>query len=148
MTTENENGELRQLLEIKRAYRRNLTSLEKEVKAKYERELAEGKKHVKEVYLESVVDVVFADPGPAEVTVEAKEATVTVIPQVEVKTEVVPKPAPAPATNCPECGNTVDANDKFCSQCACPLTDVVEKEANMGDWPVVSASRKLKPRRR
>jgi hypothetical protein len=34
MTTENGNGEFKQLLEIKRAYRRNLTVLERDLKAK------------------------------------------------------------------------------------------------------------------
>ena len=42
MTAENGNGELRQLLELKRAYRRDLTSLEKELRVKFERELVGG----------------------------------------------------------------------------------------------------------
>ena len=44
MTAENGNGELRQLLGIKRAYRKDLASLEEQLKAQFERELAESKK--------------------------------------------------------------------------------------------------------
>jgi len=147
MTTENENGELRQLLEIKRGYRRDLQEREAQLKAQYESDLLAARSDLKEKYLDNVVDAVFAEP--AQVAVEAKHATISIAPQVEVKTEVAPKPAPPPVTSCPECGNTVDANDKFCSQCAYPLVEPAEeKEGEMGEWPVVSAGRKFKPRHR
>jgi hypothetical protein len=126
---EHENGELRQLLEIKRAYRTDLTSLEEELKAKFERELADGKKRLKEEYLEKVVDTVFAEP--AEVAVEVKDATVKIVPEVEIKTEVTPAPSP-PVTSCPECGTTVDVRDKFCPQCAFPLRDESETVGTAG----------------
>jgi hypothetical protein len=143
MTAENGNGELRQLLDIKRAYRQGLTTLEGQLKADYERDLADGKKKLKEKYLENVVDVVFTEPAPpATVEVEAKEATIALRPEVKLDVKVS-----APGV-CPECEAKVDASDKFCSQCAFPLTEPVEKGADMSEWPVASAGRKLKPRRR
>ena len=60
------NGELRKQLEIKRAYRWDLASLEEDLRAKYERELADSKKRLKEQYLENVVDTVFAEPAPVK----------------------------------------------------------------------------------
>jgi hypothetical protein len=110
LTTENENGELRQLLEIKRTYRRNLTAFEEEVKAKFEREMADGKKRLQEQYLENIVDVVFAEPAP------------TAPAEGPAPTEPAPSAAPAevkPA--CPECGSSISPADKFCPQCAFPL---------------------------
>jgi hypothetical protein len=132
LTIENENGELRQLAAIKRAYRKALTSLEEELKTKFERELADGKKKAKEEYLESVVDVIFAEPAAAQVEVPAP-----VVSQVEVKTEVASKPAaPLPVIDCPGCGARVDATANFCAQCAFPLK---ETEKNV----VAASSRKL-----
>jgi len=143
MTAENGNGELRQLLDIKRAYRKGLTSLEEKLKAQFERDLADGKKRLKGQYLENVVDTVFTEPAPpATVEVEAKEATIALRPEVKLDVKVS-----TPGV-CPECQAKVDTSDKFCSQCAFPLTEPVEKEADMGDFPVVSAGRKLRPRRR
>ena len=144
MSAENGNGELRQLLDIKRAYRKGLMSLEEKLKAQFERDLADGKKRLKEQYLENVVDTVFAEP--AQVAVEVKDATVNIVPEVEIKTEVTPAPPP-PVTSCPECGTTVDVRDKFCSQCAYPLTEPREKEVDMREWPVATASsRKFRAR--
>ena len=119
MATENGNGELRQLLDIKRAYRRDLAAFEKELKAKFERELADGKKCLKERYLENVVDTVFAEPAPA--------------PPIE-QPAPVPEPASPPAPvevkpACPECGSPISATDKFCPQCACPLKEDVRDES-------------------
>lgn len=127
MTAENGNGELRQLLEIKHAYRQGLTSLEEQLKADYERDLADGKKKLKEKYLENVVDVVFAESSPA--------------PKAEVAEPSAPAEPESP--KCPECGSPVDPMDKFCAECAFPLTEEVKNDA-----PVPSASRKLRPRRR
>jgi hypothetical protein len=138
MTADNENGngELKQLLEIKRAYRKDLTSLEEDVRAKLERELADGKKRLKEQYLEKIVDAVFAEPAPSRPVAAAP---------VEVKTE--PEPAPRGtvviAHECPECGAPVNPGDTFCSRCAYPL-----KEDAKNETPVVSASRQLRTRRR
>ena len=141
MTIENENGELRQLLEIKHAYRQGLATLEGQLKADYERDLADGKKRLKEQYLENVVDTVFAEPAPpGTVEVEAKEATIALRPEVKLDVKVN-----APGI-CPECSAKVDTNDKFCSQCAFPLTEPLEKEADMSDFPVVSAGRRLRTR--
>ncbi len=126
MTAENGNGELRQLLEIKRAYRKGLTSLEEELKVQFERDLADGKKRLKEKYLESVVDAVFAESAPP-------------------KTEAIePSAPPEPESpKCPECESPVDPMDKFCAECAFPLTEEVKNDA-----PVPSASRQLRKRRR
>jgi len=132
MTAENGNGELKQLLEIKRSYRKGLTSFEEELKAKFERDLADGKKRLKEQYLEGVVDVVFAEPAASQ----AMEPALTVTPQVEVKTEVTSKPESSlPVIDCPGCGTRVDANANFCSRCAYPLKE--------GERSVAPASRKL-----
>jgi hypothetical protein len=122
LTTENENGELRQLLEIKRAYRKDLASFEEELKARYERELADGKKGLKERYLENLVDVVFAEQVPA--------------PSVEQQAPVA-EPAPPPVLAevkpaCPECGSSISPTDKFCSQCAFPLRDESETVGTAG----------------
>jgi len=138
MTAENGNGELRQLLEIKRAYRRGLASLEEELKAKFERELADGKKRLREEYLENVVDAVFAEPAPVQ----------------DVKPEPKPEPAVAPEVEakqpdvCPECEAPVNPTDKFCGQCAYPLKELPSKEAGMSEYPVVTAGRKLRAQRR
>jgi hypothetical protein len=128
MTAENGNGELRQLLEIKRAYRKGLTSLEEELKVQFERDLADGKKRLKEKYLENVVDTIFAESAPPA-----------------PKPEVVEQSAPAEpeSPRCPECGSPVDPMDKFCSECAYPLIEEVKNDAQ-----VPSASRQLRKRRR
>jgi len=130
MTAEigNGNGELRQLLEIKRVYSQGLTSLEGQLKADYERDLADGKKKLKEKYLEQVVDAVFAESAP-------------VAPKVEVAEPSAPAEPESP--KCPECGSPVDPMDKFCAECAFPLTEEVKNDA-----PVPSASRQLRKRRR
>jgi hypothetical protein len=134
LTIENENGELRQLAAIKRAYRKALTSLEEELKTKFERELADRKKKAKEEYLESVVDVIFAEPAAAEAS------TVTGVPQVEVKTEVTSKPAPPlPVIDCPGCGARVAASAAFCSQCGFFLKEDEKSVA-------AASSRKLRTR--
>lgn len=128
MTAENGNGELRQLLEIKRAYRKGLTSLEEELKVQFERDLADGKKRLKEKYLENVVDAVFAESAP-------------VAPKAEVVEPSAPSEPESP--KCPECGSPVDPMDKFCAECAFPLTEEVKNDAT-----VPSASRQLRKRRR
>jgi hypothetical protein len=119
MTAENGNGELKQLLEIKRAYRKDLVSFEEDVRAKLERELADGKKRLKEQYLEKIVDTVFAEPPPS--------GPLAPVP-VEVKTEPEhpPKGTIVLAQECPECGAPVHPEDKFCSRCAAPLTSLRE----------------------
>jgi hypothetical protein len=131
---ENGNGELRQLLEIKRSYRKGLTSFEEMLKVQYERDLTDGKKRLKEKYLENVVDVVFAESAPAK-------------PKPEV---APPEAAPEPESpKCPDCGTPVAEGDKFCSDCACPLIEEPEKKGvDMSEWPVASAGRRLKSRRR
>ena len=128
MTAENGNGELRQLLGIKRAYRQGLTSLEGQLRADYERDLADGKKKLKEKYLEQVVDAIFAESAPAAPKVEVAEPSA---------------PAEPESPKCPECGSPVDPMDKFCAECAFPLTEEVKNDA-----PVPSASRQLRKRRR
>ena len=118
----NGNGELRKLLEIKRAYRKDLTSLEEELSVKFERELADGKKRLKGQYLENVVDTVFAESAKPVVAVPSAPA----------------EPTP-PA--CPECGGTVGPSDKFCANCAYPLQEDVKDNV-----PVVSTGRRLRTR--
>jgi len=129
MTAENENGELRQLLGIKRAYRKDLASTEEQLKAQFERELAESRKRLKEKYLENVVDTVFAEPAPAP-------------PKPEVAMPSAPAEPEPP--KCPECDCPVDPTDKFCAECAAPLSP----EGVMDNPQVVSASRQLRKRRR
>lgn len=130
----NGNGELRQLLEIKRTYRQGLTTLEGQLKADCERNLADGKKKLKERYLEQVVDTVFAEPAPASPKPEPVEA---------------PVPAEPESPKCPECGSPVDPMDKFCAECASPLKESESDERpSMANYPVVSASSQLRTRRR
>lgn len=128
MTTENGNGELKQLLEIKRTYRRDLTSFEEEFTAKYERELADGKKRLKEQYLENVVDAVFADTAPAKTIPGVEEPGV---------------PAEPESPKCPECDMPVAEGDKFCAECAYPLQEDVRNETK-----VASTGRRQSTRRR
>jgi hypothetical protein len=137
MTAENGNGELRQLLEIKRAYRKGLVSLEEELKAKFERELADGKKRLKEQYLENVVDTVFAETPPAPEPTPEPAGPVRAIAGYEPATV----PAPEKPTRCPECDAPVDPMDKFCAECAAPLQEDVKENA-----PVVTAGRKFRTR--
>lgn len=119
MTIENGNGEIKQLVGVKRAYRGKVTSLEADLRAKFEADLKAGKKDLKDQYLESVVDIVFADPdaAPVEVTVSKPEIAVDVTPKVSVSVE-----AKRP-DKCPECDSDVRPGDKFCSECAFPLKD-------------------------
>jgi hypothetical protein len=132
MSAENGNGELRQLLEIKRGYRKDLASLEEELKTKYELDLADGKKRLKEQYLENVVDTVFAEPAPVHVTVEPNP-----------ETEPTPTGAGTVvlAQECPECGAPVHPEDKFCSRCAVPLTSPREDRT---EHEVATAGRRSK----
>jgi hypothetical protein len=136
MTAENGNGELKQLLEIKRAYRKDLASFEEDVRAKLERELADGKKRLKEQYLEKIVDTVFAEPAPSRSVAPAPV-------EVETEPETPPRGTAVIAQECPECSAPVNPGDMFCSKCAYPL-----KEDAKNETPVVSASSKLRTRRR
>jgi hypothetical protein len=138
MTADNENGngELKQLLEIKRAYRKDLTSFEEDVKARLERELTDGKKRLKEQYLEKIVDTVFTEPAPARPVTSTPSETKT-------EPEHQPRGTVVIAQECPECAAPVNPSDMFCSKCAYPL-----KEDAKNETPVVSASRQLRTRRR
>jgi hypothetical protein len=133
VSAENGNGEVKQLLEIKRNYRRNLVSLEMDLKAKFERELAEGKKQLQSTYLESIVDVVFAEAPqspPAEETVAA--------PPAPVQSESQWSGAKVLARECPECASSVREDDKFCPNCAYPLKDPLKED----EKPVSIATRR------
>lgn len=140
MTSENGNGELKQLLEIKRAYRRDLTSAEQDLKAKFDQELADAKKRLKEKYLENVVDTVFAEAQPVTVELEATEATIAVKPEVKLDFKV------SAPSRCPDCEAKVEPAYKFCPQCAAPLKEEEAKPAE--SEVVVSTSSKPRPRRR
>jgi hypothetical protein len=139
MTTENGNGELRQLLEIKRNYRKDLEAREAELKAEYERELASARKETKQKYLEKIVDTVFAEPAPAP------EPTPEPAPVDGVRLIAGYEPQTVHAADeprrCPECDAPVDPMDKFCAECASPLQEDVKENA-----PVVSTGRKFRPR--
>jgi len=128
LTTENGNGELKQLLEIKRTYRRDLTSFEEDLAAKYDRELVDGKKRLKEQYLENVFDAVFADPARAKAIPGVEEPSAPAMPE---------------SPKCPECETPVGEGDKFCAECACPLQEDVRNETK-----VVSTGRRQSTRRR
>jgi hypothetical protein len=122
MDTENGNGELKQLLGIKRAYRKDLADAEERLKADFDRNLAEQRKHLKDQYLEKVVDTVFGESVPAA-------------PRPE---PVVPSSSAEPESpKCPECGSPVDPMDKFCAECAFPLTEE-KKGVDMSEFPGLS----------
>ena len=115
MTAEDENGELKQLLEIKRAYRRSLTTFEEETRTKFERELAEGKKRLQGQYLESIVDAVFAEAAPTPPVEESAPA---------LEPMLAPTPTPVEVKLvCPDCESPIALSDKFCPQCATPLKE-------------------------
>jgi hypothetical protein len=135
LSDQNGNGELAALLEIKRGYKKDIANLEAELKAKFEKELTDGKKQLKDVYLEKIVDVVFAEP-PIEASVKEAEPEPVVHPQ-----EAVVIPAPAPLSECSECGAKLDPGAKFCSRCAAPVKEDEKHEANVG-----SAGRLFTPR--
>jgi len=132
LTVENCDGELRQLLEVKRAYRTDLAAFETDLKARYERELADAKKRFKEQYLERIVDVVFAEAAPVQEP--SPQLALPPEPAVEVKKSGI----------CPECDAPVGPDDKFCSKCAAPLKEEDERESQA----VVSAGRKFSTRHR
>jgi hypothetical protein len=141
MTAENDNGELKQLLELKRGYQKELAEREAELKAECERKVAAAKKELQGKYLEKVVDTVFAEPAPApEPTREVAPAEGTrVIAGYEPETV----PTPEKPSRCPECNAPIDPMDKFCSECAAPLQEEVKEDA-----PVPSAGRKPRTRHR
>jgi hypothetical protein len=144
LTIENGNGELKQLLEIKRTYRKDLEEREAQLRAEYERELAGARKELREKYLENVVDVVFAEPTSQKPVVEAEAGAPSVTFEAKAETEPPPKPAGVVvlARECPECAAPVRPEDKFCSRCAFPL-----KESEKPAESVAIAGRKLRPRR-
>ena len=138
MTAENGNGELTQLVQIKRAYKKSVADLETELKTKYEQELSDGRRRLKGQYLENVVDAVFGESSPAPPA---------------PKPEQFQAPAPAPAelesSKCPECDSPVDPMDKFCAECASPLKESENDEhPSMENYPVASASSQFRKRRR
>jgi hypothetical protein len=115
----NGNGEIKQLVGVKHAYRGKVASLEADLRAKFEADLTEGKKRLKEEYLEAVVDVVFADDAslPIEVNMRKAEVSLDVTPKISMTVET------KYPGKCPECGSDVRPNDKFCAECAYPLQD-------------------------
>jgi len=137
MTAENGNGELRQLLEIKRNYRKDLEAREAELKAEYERELAGARKETKQKYLENIVDTVFAEPPVAPEPKPEPAPTEGVRPIAGYEPETVPLPE-----RCPECDAPIDPMDKFCAECAAPLTEEVKQNA------AVPSTGRSKPRTR
>jgi len=138
MTAENGNGELAQLVQIKRAYKKNINDLEIELKSRYAQELTEGKRGLKQRYLESVVDVVFAE-----------SAVVPPAPKPEPVQAPAPTPAELESPKCPECDSPVDPMDKFCAECASPLKESENDERpSMANYPVASASSQLRKGRR
>jgi hypothetical protein len=139
LTAENGNGELRQLLEIKRGYRRDLTSLEEELRTKYERDWADGRKRLKEQYLENVVDTIFAETPPTSESAPKPAPTAEVRPIAEYEPETVPAPGKPP--RCPECNAPIDPTDKFCAKCAYPLQEDLKENV-----PVVTTGRKFRTR--
>jgi hypothetical protein len=136
LTAENGNGELRQLLEIKRGYRQDLISLEEELRTKYERDLADGRKHLKEQYLENVVDTIFAETPPTPESGPKPAPAEGVRPIAGYEPETVPASEKPP--RCPECNTPVDPTDKFCAECAYPLQEDLKENA-----PVVTTGRKF-----
>jgi len=138
MTAENGNGELAQLVQIKRAYRKSVVDLETELKTRYEQELSDGRRLLKGRYLENVVDAVFGESSPAPPA---------------PKPEQIQAPTPAPAEpeppRCPECESPVDPMDKFCAECATPLKESENDERpSMENYPVASAGSQLRKRHR
>lgn len=139
MTLENGNGELREIarkiLEAKRDYRARTTTVESDLRREYQAKLAEAESKLKTEYIERTVTAlneVFAEPTPAPVEEPKLEQAPKPEPEVEVKEPGI----------CPECDAKVGPNDKFCSQCACPL----KEDEKPGPQAVVSAGRKFSTR--
>jgi len=128
LSDENGNGELAQLLRVKRGYRKAAQDLEAELKAKFEENLAKGEKRLKEQYLEKIVDAVFAETAPV-VAVEEKKV----------------EPPPDPSV-CATCGSKLDLGAKFCSQCATPIEEVDLKDANVTKVAFASRKRSVRVR--
>jgi hypothetical protein len=129
MTAENGNGQLAQLVQIKRAYKKSVADLETELKTKYEQELSDGRRRLKGQYLENVVDTVFADSTPVKAVPGIVEPSV---------------PAEPESPKCPECETPVAEGDKFCANCAAPLIDPLKE--GQDDAPVVSTGRRFRAR--
>jgi len=134
MTADNGNGELRELIQLRRSYRADLSRIEDQEKA-----LKTEKKDLKTRYIEVAVDVadrIFPD------TVESKPAPA---PAPSPKVEEVEAEPESP--KCPECETPVAEGDKFCANCAYPLK---EENENIGSSPTrltVTGSQR-RPRRR
>lgn len=137
------NGELVELLKVKREYRAKVVSLEAELKARYDRELAEGKKNLREQYLGEIVDLVFAEPAPTPALVPVEEPK----PEPAPASVVEAKPEPVAEIKqpgvCPECEAKVEADARFCSQCAFPLKEEVKQDEPQ---TVASAGRRFSVR--
>ena len=129
MSDENGNGELAQLLRVKRGYRKAAQDLEAELKAKFEENLAKGEKRLKEQYLEKIVDAVFAETAPVVAVEEEKKA----------------EPSPDPSV-CATCGSKLDPGAKFCSQCATPIEEGDLKDANVTKVAFASRKRSVRVR--
>lgn len=136
--SENGNGELRQLLEVKHAYRADLAKFEADLKAKYDQDLADARKRFQEQYLERIVDIVFAEAGtPAPIEAAHAEA-----PKIEpAKDEPLAVPVIAPVARCPQCEAPIPPDANFCPQCAAPVKE--EKTSEPQPETVVIAGRKF-----
>jgi len=153
MTAENGNGELKQLLEIKRSYRKELAEREAELKAECERKVAAAKKELKGKYLEKVVDTVFAEsipapvaepePAPSNMTIQYSSSQTPSAEGTRIIAGYEPEKVPTAekSTRCPECNAPVDPTDKFCAECAYPLQEDVKDEPT-----VAAAGRKSRTR--
>jgi hypothetical protein len=133
MTVENGNGELAQLVQIKRAYKKSVVDLETELKVKYEQELANGRRRLKEQYLENIVDAVFSESP-------ALPPTQSPAPTTPPKPIEVTEP---PVKKCPDCGSQIEGEARFCPFCAFPLEE--EKKPDASE-PVAVAGRKFRTR--
>jgi len=109
--SENGNGELAALLQVKKAYRKALAELEAEEREAYEKRLAERTKAERERYLEQIVDVIFQGPSSQP---EAKT-------KAQVKEDLAVAGRSRAHKFCSTCGNRVGKDALVCWRCDSPL---------------------------
>jgi hypothetical protein len=131
LTNGNGNGETKKIVDLRQAYKNDVTQAEAALRAKFDEELATAKKELKDKYLEKVVDWFYSNgfnghgtvpPAPPPVP---EPEPVAEFPQTSQAPEPEPTPpqeetAPAAAT-CSECGASLVPEANYCSQCSAPV---------------------------
>jgi len=135
MSNENGNGEVKRLVDLKHTFKAEAAQLEEDIRKKFAEELEAAEKDLKDKYLEQVVDWFYGN-GLAEKRPEPEQAT----PPPVVEAAPQPESTASSAPTCPNCGASLVAGDKFCSQCASPIEDQ-ETEQAVAATPVATAGR-------